>query len=131
VRSLAPLLRGRDERSSLLEGWGERGSLDGADSRIVPLTRRYAIAEARLRRSLPRTAAKGGLCSPRKRGEVKILYLITAGPRSGTATARWSLFRFNVFQTDPAPCLQAIACLLDPAQESRIVFKPIFKPVLF
>src|SRR4051812_33005213 len=37
-----------------------------------PLTRRFAIAEATLRRSFPRTAPRGGLCSPRKeRGEVK------------------------------------------------------------
>jgi hypothetical protein len=38
--------------------------------------------------------------------------------------ARLSLFRFDVFQTDPAPCLQAIARLLDPAEKSRIVFEP-------
>jgi hypothetical protein len=35
------------------------------------------------------------------------------------------LFSFDIFQTDPAPCTQAGARLLDPAQKSRIVFEPI------
>jgi hypothetical protein len=43
---------------------------------------------------------------------------------------RLSLFRFDVFQQDPAPCLQTGAGLFDPALESRIVFDPIFKMVL-
>src|ERR1700682_1523645 len=54
--SLAPLLRGRDERSSLLEGWGEGRLLSAcADDEVgpVPLTRRYAPT------------------SPRRRGEVR------------------------------------------------------------
>jgi hypothetical protein len=48
-----------------------RGTLKKLDSQRLPLTRRFAIAEASLRRSFLRTAAEGGLCSPRKRGEVR------------------------------------------------------------
>ena len=41
------------------------------------------------------------------------------------------LFRFDVFQPDPAPCMQAVARLFDSAQKSRIVWKTIFEPVFF
>src|SRR5882672_2629646 len=65
----SPRLRGEVEICAKRE-FRVRGTLDRPNSRRVPLTRRYAIAEASLRRSFLRTAAEGGLCSPRKRGEV-------------------------------------------------------------
>jgi hypothetical protein len=37
-----------------------------------------------------------------------------------------ALFRFDIFQTDPATCTQARTRLLDPAQKSWIVFQPGF-----
>jgi LysR family glycine cleavage system transcriptional activator len=35
--------------------------------------------------------------------------------------------RFDVFQPDPTPCTKTVACLLDSAQKSRVVFEPIFR----
>src|SRR5258708_45828 len=46
-------------------------------------------------------------------------------------SGRVSLFRFEVFQSDPASCLQTVAGLFDRAKKSRIFFEPIFKPILF
>ena|SRR5205809_5498265 len=56
--SLAPLLRGRDERSSLLEGWGE-----GLPPRMSSIDRPVPPHPDRIFRCDP--------TSPRKRGEVK------------------------------------------------------------
>jgi hypothetical protein len=65
----SPLV-GRDERSSLLEGWGEGSrSIDSPQPPHPDRIWRCDIAEAPLRRSFLRTAAEGGLCSP-TRGEV-------------------------------------------------------------
>jgi hypothetical protein len=47
------------------------------------------------------------------------------------APARFSLFRFGVFQFDCAPCSQTFARLRDPVQKSLIVFEPVLKPVIF
>ena len=48
-----------------------------------------------------------------------------------TGRARVPLFRFNVFEPDPASCAQAISCLLDTTQEARVMFEPVFEPVFF
>src|SRR5712672_803403 len=48
-----------------------------------------------------------------------------ARPRGGP------LFRFKVFEPDPTSCAQAVPCLFDAAKEPRIMFEPVFEPVLF
>ena len=49
------------------EGWGGGGAAKNTPSVEKAPTRRFAIAEAQLRRPHLRTAAGGGLCLPRKR----------------------------------------------------------------
>src|SRR5207245_11144806 len=41
------------------------------------------------------------------------------------------LVRVEIFQSDPASCAQALACLFDTAQKSWVIFKTVFEPVLF
>ncbi len=48
--------------------------------------------------------------------------------RASDAHAR--LFCFKVLQRDPAPCAQAVSCLFDAPQETRVVFQPVFEPVI-
>ena len=45
-------------------------------------------------------------------------------------TVPWTDAYYPQLQPDPAPCMQAAARLLDPAQKPRIVFKAILEPVL-
>jgi hypothetical protein len=37
----------------------------------------------------------------------------------------------KVFEPDPASCKQAVPCLFDAAQESRVMFETVFEPVIF
>ena len=42
-----------------------------------------------------------------------------------------ALFRFKVFEPDPASCAQAVPRLFDSTQEARIMLESIFEPALF
>jgi hypothetical protein len=48
-----------------------------------------------------------------------------------TAVVCVELFRFDVFQLDPAARPQALARLLDTTQKSGVMFEAVFKPVFF
>jgi hypothetical protein len=48
----------------------------------------------------------------------------------GESPLAGALFHFDVLQPDPSTGMQAVACLLDPAQESRIVLGAIVEPIL-
>src|SRR3954467_13156944 len=54
--------------------------------------------------------------------------------RSGAAAAstlQSPLFKFNILELRAASCTQAFSRLLDTTQKARIVFEPVFKPVIF
>src|SRR5271157_3332043 len=48
---------------------------------------------------------------------------------SARCWAHVTLVRFKVLQLDPTTCLQTVARVLDSAQKSRIVLKPVVEPV--
>ena len=56
-----------------------------------------------------------------------IAYISPAGNGDPADT----LFDFNVIDPDTMPCAQALACLFDPPQKTRIILQAVFEQVVF
>ncbi len=78
----------------------------------------------RARRALPRTGRRVG------RNSASVLRHLAPARRNTLALFRPTAL-FNVFQLDPTSCAQAVACLFDTAEKSRVMLKTVLEPILF